>query len=84
MATEDIRKLEEWERVVVASLVQQRQRLIQEAQAAIDALNEALTKLAEEWTGEEGSRFDGNTGGEIRLVREIEEPKAEEPDGKLG
>ena len=79
MATEDIRKLEEWEAATVASLVERRGRLIREAQAAIDAQNEALTKLAADWANEEGAhRFDGRPNGEIYLVRVIEEPK---PDG---
>ena len=80
MVTEDIRKLDEVEVAMVASLVERRDRLIREALAAINAQNAALTKLAKDWAGEEGThRLDGRPDGEIYLVRVTEEPKPEEP-----
>jgi len=62
----DIRKLENWEAAIVASLVERRQRIIREM---VEPINAAINQLAEQWGGESGQyEFQGRADG-VWLVR---------------
>jgi len=68
----DIRKLESWEAAIVASLVERRQRIIQEM---VEPINAAINELAEQWGGEPGQyEFQGRADG-VWLTKAVSEKR---------